>query len=227
MPPRDLRGEEIPAGKVRRRLEYHALADDGSPHWMALFGDGATEVSTSIGDGRGELALTVADGVGGYAFPQFDPDSFREVRLGVAFHDGLGEGNEVALGFADSISDPKNGVTLQQSSGREDSRPAQLVRLDGGDRSVAGNVGSLVSGPEGATGGTDVCALVEVRIRPFERGETVAFGGAGRGDVAHEASEQAYGFSSPMLPFLQIDTTPAGTTDTVGLAKAWLELLHN
>jgi len=225
MPVRDLRGEEIPAGKVRRRLAYDALADDGSPDWMTLAGEDASERTTDIAAGRGELELTVTDGVGGYALPPVDPDSFREVRLGVALHDGLSEGNRVALGFTDAVEEPANAVRLEQPSSSEELRPARMVHLDDGDRSERDNLGSIVGALDRVD--TDVCAWVEVRMRPAERGETVVFGGAGRGDVHHEAAGQPYGVATPMHPLIRIDTTPAGTADTVGLAKVWFEVLHN
>ena len=227
MPHRDLRGEEIPAGKISRRVEYNAILG-GSPEWMQLFGEDATEEATSIAAGRGELELTVDKSVGGYRFPAFDPTAFREIRVGVAFHDGLSEPNTVSIGFVDQHgTEPNNAMLLQQASSRSELSPAKIVRIEETEREEHDEIGSFVGALERADADPDVCAWVEVRIRPFQRGEIVMFGGAGRGDIAHEATGQHYGISTPMYPILSIDTRHAGTLDTVGIGKAWFELIHN
>lgn len=216
----------MPVGKVRRRLEFDALADTGSPDWMTREGN-VTEESTSIREGRGELELTINDSFGGYSFPPVDPTAFREIRLGIAIRDGLSESNTLSLGFQDAvrIENSDQAVRYLEAGGSPRNHVGHVVYRCDGDREQSGPIGATLGAI--AEANADICSWLEVRIRPFEHGVSIRYGGANRGDVAYEATDQPFGVMTPMRPMLAFDTTHAGTKDTVGLAKIWFVVVHN
>jgi len=199
MPTRDLRGEPVPVGKVRRELVYDGLMANESPDWMRHVGS-ADDISTS----RGELHLDVPSGdTGGYAFPAFDPASFREVRLAVALRaSGLSEGVEVSLGIADTPDvDSPSAWSWYRESGTTDSHGRLRFGADG-EGTTSDLIGIALDDQES-------CGLLEVRIRPFERGATVTYGGADRGNVAFEDADLPMAFETPMYPKLLLDASDA------------------
>jgi hypothetical protein len=58
------------------------------------------------------------------------------------------------------------------------------------------------------------CGLLEVRFRPFERGTTVTYGGADRGNVAFEDADLPMALETPMYPKLLPDASARDRTGT-------------
>jgi len=223
MPARDLRGEEIPAGKIERRLRFDGLAATASPEWMSRFG-GATESKTDTATGRGELHLDVADGVGGYELPRLAPGAFREVRLTVGLRHDVSDDGVVRVGFVDA-GDPggwcqyrEPGESEHQRGGRVDCGRLWFGR--DGDGTTTGDLTIALD----ASGGS---SLLEVWIRPFEHGVTVAVGGAGRGDVVYEDAGCPFAFEGPVRPTVAIDATESAGTERLSLSTVRLAALHN
>lgn len=226
MPTRDLRGEEVPVGKVERRLRFDGLAASESPAWMTPVG-AASESKDDIASSRGELHLSVTDGVGAYELPQFDPDSFRELRLTVALRHDISDDGIVRIGFddADDTEDPENWCHYREpgESGTERGGVVTCGRLSfgrDGNETTTGNLAIVLDASGGA-------ALLEVRIRPFEQGATVALGGAGRGDVAYEDVDCPFSFDGPVRPVIRIDASESTETETLSLASVELSARHN
>lgn len=226
MPARDLRGEEIPVGKVERRLRYDGLAESESPAWMTRFG-AASESKDGIDSSRGELHLDVADGVGGYDLPRFDPEAFRELRLMVALRHDVSDDGVVRIGFddAESASAPESWCYYREPGESETGRGGFVScgRLSFGTAGEGASTGDLAVVLDASGGG----ALLEVRIRPFERGVTVAVGGAGRGDVVYEDADCPFAFDSPVSPTIEIDASESAETERLSLASVELSALHN
>jgi len=226
MPTRDLRGEEVPVGKVERRLRYDGLAASESTAWMTRVG-AASESKDDIASSRGELQLSVTDGVGGYELPQFDPDSFRELRLRVALRHDISDDGVVRIGFddADGASNPENWCYYRESGETAARRGGavscgQLSFGRDGDETSSDNLAIVLDASGGA-------AVLEVRIRPFEHGATVALGGAGRGDVAYEDADCPFSFDGPVRPAIRIDASESTETETLSLASVEVSALHN
>lgn len=212
MPVRDLQGREIPVGKVTRELTYDGLVTTRSAEWMQLVG-AATERKETIDTGRGELVVGVEPGdLGGYAFPAFDPESFRELRISIAFRTAnIGADTRVSLGIAESQGiAPPDAWAFYKEAGTTDAKGRISVGSNG-EESTTDIIGIAVQDKP-------ACSVLEVRIRPFERGITVAYGGADRGNVAFQDADLPMGLDSPMHPKLLVDATDAstGTTDRTG-----------
>lgn len=235
MPTRDLRGEPVPVGKVRRELVYDGLLADESPEWMSEIGSVA-ETAGDISSSRGELHLDLPPGeAGGYAFPPFDPDSFREVRLSVALRaSGVSEGVEISLGIADTpgVESP-SAWSWYQESGTTDSHGRMRFGADG-EETTSDLIGIALDDRES-------CGLLGVRVRQFERGATVTYGGADRGNVAFEDAGLPMAFETPMYPKLLLDASDApgdtGSRDDresgrppserISLSKVAIEYIHD
>jgi len=226
MPVRDLRGEEIPVGKIERRLRFDGLAATASPEWMTPFG-GASESKGDVADGRGELNLAVADGVGGYELPWFDTDAFRELRLVVGFRHDVSDEGVVRVGFADADGASTDGgwCHYREPGESEPQRGGGVScgRLRFGQEGEETTTGDLAIALD-ASGGS---SLLEVRLRPFERGVTVAVGGAGRGDVVYEDDGCPFAFDGPVRPTVGIDATASAGTERLSLSTVRLAALHN
>lgn len=228
MPVRDLRGGEIPAGKIERRLRYDGLAAAGSPEWMRRFG-GASESKDGVADGRGELHLDVAGELGGYDLPRFDPDAFRELRLTVGFRHDVSDDGVVRIGFADADgAAAADGWCYYREPGESEPQRGGGVTCGrlwlgrDGEETTTGDLAIALD----ASGGS---SLLEVRIRPFERGVTVAVGGAGRGDVVYEDDGGPFAFEGAVRPKIAIDASASADAgpERLSLSTVRLTALHN
>jgi len=223
---RDLRGEEIPAGKIERRLRYDGLAATESPAWLSRFGD-ATESKDDVASSRGELHLDVSDGVGGYTLPRFDAEAFREIRLRVGLRHDISDDGIVQVGFGDDAPTPtaENWCHYTEPGETEAGRGifVSCGRLSFGrddQETTTGDLGIVLD----ASGGG---ALLELRVRPFERGVTVATGGAGRGDTVYEDADCAFAFGGPVCPTIAVDASESSGTERLSLSTVQVTALHN
>jgi len=221
MPTRDLRGEEIPAGKITRRLRYDGLVASESPAWMDRFG-AAEESKDDVAESRGELHLEVTGGVGGYDFPAFDPGAFRELQLTVGLRHAISGDGLLRVGFDDSGD---NWCHYRESGEADEGRGGfvDCGRLSFGRDGVETTTGDVTIALD-ASGGS---ALLGVRIRPFEDGVTVTVGGAGRGDVAYEDAGCPFAFEGPVRPRIAVDASESAGTERLSLSTVELAALHN
>ena len=195
MPTHDMRGEEVPVGKVERRLRYDRLAATESPTWMTRVG-AASESKDDTASSRGELHLSMTDGV---------------VRIG--------------FNNADGTSDPENWCYYREpgESGTGHGPFVSCGRLSfgrDGEETSTGNLAIVLDASGGA-------AVLEIRIRPFERDATVTIGGAGRGDVAYEDADCPFAFVGPVRPTIRTDASENTETEQLSLASVELSALHN
>jgi hypothetical protein len=232
---RDLRGEEIPVGKVHRRLRFDGLAADAAPDWLDVTGAGSVTKS-DVAEGRGELDFSATDGVGTLTGPAFDPTAFRELRFRVAFDHDVSDDGVLRFGFAESdetgersSSDQRqpsawceyreNGESEHDRGGRVSDGVLSFGR-HGEETDRTGDLAIFLDASGGAT-------LAEIRVRPFESGVTLLAGGAGRGDTIYEDRDCPFGFDEPVRPRIALDSTESAETETLSISAIEIGALHN
>lgn len=226
MPVRNLRGEEIPVGKVTRSLQYHALTDDPTPGWIDLIGE-ATETKASVRDGRGECHLDIVGGVGGFDLPPFDSSAFRELRLRAAIRHDMSDDAELRFGFADTAgtTDPEHWCFYREP-GETISRRGGAVTCghlwfgNHGEETETGDVTIVLDGSGG-------CTILEVRVRPYERGVTVAIDGAERGNVIYEEAAEPFSFDTTIRPKILVSAPASDRRERLSVATLELDAIHN
>jgi hypothetical protein len=224
MPVRDLNGDEVPVGKVKRVLTYHGLAADEAPEWLSPCGE-ITERKDDIAAGRGELHLRVAEGVAGYNLPVVDPTAHRELRIRTAVRHDVSDSGSFLLGVSDATSEYEAGEWCYY-------RDSGATTGDG-----TGSSGHIYYGHDGNASSTGVfgtaldqsgaCAIIEFRVRPFEGGVTVSYGGHGRGDTAFESTIDTLQFDMPIQPQLLLDARNTAAPETIHLSTVEFSILHN
>lgn len=226
MPVRNLRGEEVPVGKVTRTLAYHAMTQTVTPDWVTVVG-AASETKDDVAAGRGECHLAVTGDVGGYQLPAFDPTAFRELRLRAALRHDMSDGATMLFGFREGagIESPERWCYYRESGETRDRRGGavscgQLWYGNDGADYETGDVTIVLDGSDG-------CTILEVRVRPFERGVTVAIDGADRGNVIYEEADEPFTFDGPIYPQVLIEAPGSDRRERLSFATLELDAIHN
>ena len=226
MPIRNLRGEEIPVGKVTRTLSYHALTSDATPEWVHVVGS-ATETKDDVGTGRGECHLDVTGDIGGYQLPMFDPSAFRELRLRAALRHDMSDAATLLFGFGegDDIESPERWCYYRESGETQQRRGGAVScgRLWYGTDETEHETGDITIVLDGSGG----CTILEVRIRSYERGVTVAIDGADRGSVIYEEADEPYSFNGPIRPQILVTASESDRDERLSFATLELDAIHN
>lgn len=221
MPVRDMRGREVPVGKIDRRVRYDGIVESAPPDWLEPVG-AATLRKADVADGRGECHVEVDGTFGGVRGPAFDAEAPRELRISVGLMTELAPDTDVTIGFADA-PDPRKAdnwcyLREPEDAGLQSDGYMNTSRMafgEDGSETESGNLGIITHGS----------SVVEVRIRPFEDGASVLVGGDGRGDVFYEDDGCPFAFSERVYPQLFV-VGDAGES-RVSLSTAELALLHN
>jgi len=208
---RDFDGEEVPMGKVERRLEADFLTSS-IPGWITKYAYEGTSTLTnrSISNSRGELALSIDDAKStGLNLPQVDPTKFRELRVGAAFEITSGGSPWVKLGFADTdsgiVGTGSDAIFLDQEYNSMAYADLKNLGIEAFDTNYPW-----------VTDGNSI--VTEVRLRPFENGVTVLGGGADQVFWEGTISKSSYAKYYPKIE------TSGGTLE---ISKLWLDVIHN
>ncbi|WP_254280623.1 hypothetical protein [Haloarcula marina] len=213
---RDIDGNEIPTGKVHRRLEGNFVTDT-VPNWITTYSNNATTSLTNrpISNGRGPLRFSCDGTSGGINLPAVDPTAFREIRIGAAMSVSSGGDMYVNTGFANTTGDiadnGTDGVIVAAEYNAADTT-ATVNEVGGGDKYDT-NYSYVLEGKP---------IVMELRLRPFEDGVTVLGGGGTSVFWEQNGLGMSYDTYYP-----KIEIAPVDGNGDVDISKIWMDVFHN
>lgn len=209
-------GEEIPEGKVHRRLEADFINETSLPGWLTSFGGTTTTLThNDVSTGRGDLDVQVDNAKGGLTGPEIDITAFREVRFGVAVQSGLTATNLLVAEWADGSGGTTKSNYISMNEAPSDSRATLALKESGTSSSKSLNFDwDHQTAP----------AIIEVRLRNYDKSFSIV---AGDGEqVIHEEGGLGYD-NGNMFPQVWADTSNEATIESFQVSKAWVDLIHN